>query len=134
MKAFAPAAERNRMAIADVLRTCLPAEGRVLEIASGTGLHVVCFAESFPGLQWQPSDIEPRALASVEAWRQESGLRNIDAAIELDVTWDDWPIGSADIHGIICINMLHIAPWRAAEGLTRGAGRLLPAVGRPGTT
>ncbi|MFC4291791.1 DUF938 domain-containing protein [Sphingorhabdus arenilitoris] len=123
-KRFAPATLRNRDAIADILRPILPAKGRVLEIASGTGEHIVHFAALFPALQWQPSDPDPLALASIAAWQLEAALTNIAPALQLDAAAQDWPVVGAD--AIICINMVHIAPIEAAAGLMRGAGRILP--------
>ncbi|MFN3387728.1 MAG: DUF938 domain-containing protein [Allosphingosinicella sp.] len=125
MKRSAPATQRNREPIASVLRAVLPARGTVLEVASGTGEHAVYFAGLFPGLVWQPSDPDPDALASIRAWRAEAGLGNVLAPMLLDASADDWPVSEAD--AIVCINMVHISPWRATEGLMRGAGRLLRA-------
>ena len=73
----APAAQRNRQPIAEVLHEWLPANGVVLELASGTGEHAVYFAERFPALEWQPSDIHPDALSSIRAWQKAAGLRNL---------------------------------------------------------
>jgi hypothetical protein len=123
VKQSSPAAERNREPIADVLRDVLPARGLVLEIASGSGEHSVHFAGEFPKLLWQPSDPEPAALRSIEAWRAEAGLFNLLPAVSLDVRAGQWPVPEAD--AILCINMIHISPWAATEGLMRGAGRLL---------
>lgn len=123
----APAALRNREPIADVLRDWLPERGTVLEIASGTGEHSVHFAERFPGLLWQPSDPDPQARASVEAWRLASGLGNLRSPLALDASSPDWPIDRAD--AIININMVHISPWESALGLLEGAARLLPPGG-----
>ena len=119
----APAAARNVGPIGDVLAGWLPASGLVLEIASGTGEHALAFARRFPGLEWQPTDPDPEALASIAAWR-EGGPPNLKAPIELDVC-AEWPVSHAD--AILCINMVHIAPWEAALGLLDGAGRLLGA-------
>lgn len=124
MKRHAPAAGRNREPIAAVLTEELPESGLALEIASGTGEHAVHFARTFPGLEWQPSDPDPRAIESIAAWRTEAGLPNLRAPIELDAAAAEWPIARAD--AIVCINMIHIAPIAAAEGLVKGAGRLLP--------
>lgn len=123
----APAALRNRDPIADVLRDWLPGSGLVLEVASGTGEHAVHFATTFPQLEWQPSDLHPRSLASIAAWREESRLANLRAPVALDSSSDDWPIGEAD--AILSINMAHISPWAASLGLIRGASRLLPKGG-----
>jgi SAM-dependent methyltransferase len=123
----APAAERNRGPILDVLRRVLPPQGLVLEIASGTGQHAVHFARALPTLEWQPSDIDPAGLASIDAWRVAEGLSNVRAAIELDVCREPWPLTTAA--AVVCCNMIHIAPWRAGEALIRGAGRILPSGG-----
>jgi SAM-dependent methyltransferase len=124
MKREAPAAARNREPIADVLAEELPASGTVLELASGTGEHVIHFAKRFPGLQWQPSDPDAEALASIAAWSAEAGLANVAAPLELDASATDWPVDHAD--AMLCINMVHISPVAATEGLIRAAGRILP--------
>lgn len=121
----APSVLRNRDAILAVLRLNLPAAGRVLEIASGSGEHVAHFAAAIPGLQFQPSDPDPQRRASVDGWTQ--GLGNVQPAIDLDVT-SSWP--AIHVDAIICINMIHIAPWAAAEGLFAGAARALGPNGR----
>ncbi len=118
-----PAAARNRAPIEAVLREVLPGRGRVLEIASGSGEHAVAFAAAFAGLEWQPSDHEAEALASIDAWAREAGLANLLPAVRLDATAWPWPVEQAD--AIVCINMIHIAPWAACLGLMRGAGELL---------
>jgi hypothetical protein len=119
----APAALRNREPIADVLREWLPSKGLVLEIASGTGEHAVYFAEHFPTLEWQPSDINPDALASIRAWREAAALPNIREPLIIDAASPTWPIERAD--AILSINMVHISPWASALGLLDGAARLL---------
>jgi len=119
----APAAQRNRDPITDVLVEWLPSSGLVLEIASGTGEHVIYFAKRFPGLDWQPSDIHPDALESIAAWRQQAGLPNVRPAVVIDAGSADWPIEHAD--AIVSINMVHISPWSSALGLIAGAERLL---------
>lgn len=119
----APATLRNRDAIAQVLRDILPGTGRVLEIASGSGEHVVHFAGLFRHLSWQPSDAHPDALTSISAWTRNAGLLNIAPPIRLDAQTADWGLDRVD--AIQCINMVHISPWEATEGLMRGAGRLL---------
>ena len=123
----APAAERNKGPILEVLRRVLPASGLVLEVASGTGQHVVHFARHLPGLDWQPSDADPRALDSVAAWIAHAGVANIRAPLALDVVNRPWPVREAD--AVVCINMIHIAPWHAAGALVEGAGGVLPAGG-----
>lgn len=119
----APSAQRNRDAILAVLTEILPASGLVLEIASGSGEHAVHFAGALPGLSFQPSDPSPDAVASIAAWTAESGLGNLRPPLVVDAAAPDWPVASAD--AMLCINMIHIAPWAAAEGLFRQAGHLL---------
>ena len=123
MKRKAPAASRNRAPIAAVLREELPKTGLVLEIASGTGEHALHFAREFPQLAWQPTDPDPDALASIAAWRDDGGPTNFTAPLELDASKSGWPLDAAD--AIVCINMVHISPWAATEGLFTGASRLL---------
>jgi SAM-dependent methyltransferase len=120
---FAPATQRNRDAILAVLREVLPATGLVLEIASGSGEHALHFASALPGLAFQPSDPSPEALESIKAWTQ--GAQNIRPPLLIDAAADDWPVAHAD--AILCINMIHIAPWTATQGLVRQAGRILKA-------
>jgi Protein of unknown function (DUF938) len=119
MKQHAPATERNREAIREVLERELPAAGTVLEIASGTGQHAVHFAAAFPDLVWQPSDPDAAACASIAAYRAEANLANLAAPLALDVT-APWPIEAVD--AIVCINMVHISPWESALALFAGAG------------
>ena len=123
VKRHAPATERNRDVIAETLARVLPAEGLVLEVASGTGEHAVHFAKRFPGLIWQPSDPDPIAIASINAWRADTKLVNVRPAMQLDAS-ADWPISHADV--VICINMTHISPWAATLGLLRNAARVMP--------
>jgi SAM-dependent methyltransferase len=122
-----PAVARNRDPILAVLRRVLPAQGTgigiVLEIASGTGEHAVHFAAGLPHLTWQPTDTDADALCSVAAHRASAQLPNLMPVLELDVCAPSWPVTHAD--AIVAINMIHIAPWTAAEGLMAGAGRLL---------
>jgi hypothetical protein len=106
---YAPATLRNRDYILDVLRGVLPTTGVILEVASGSGEHIVHFARNFPALIFQPSDPEPDALLSVAAWVGATRVTNVRAPIVLDASQSFWPIASAD--GIICINMVHISPW-----------------------
>ncbi len=126
MKRHAPATERNRDPIAAVLREVLPARGLVLEVASGTGQHAAYFARLFPGLEWQPSDPDPDALTSIEAWVADAGAANLREPIEVDAA-GTWPVERAD--AVLCINMVHISPWTATLGLLARAARLLPAGG-----
>jgi len=128
MKRHAPSAERNRDPLLPVLRELLPPSGTVLEVASGTGQHALFFSRAFPELTWQPTDLDPTALASIEAWRQEEGPPLLRAPLALDVRAGTWPVERAD--AIVCINMVHISPWEACQGLLRGAGRVLSPGGR----
>ena len=123
----APAAVRNREPIAEVLREWLPQAGLVLEIASGTGEHAHFFAEQFPMLDWQPSDIHPEALASIAAWKEAADLPNLRPPVELDASCTNWPIDRAD--AVLSINMVHISPWSSAIGLIKGAAHVLPSGG-----
>lgn len=122
---FAPAAARNRDPILAALRPVLPAAGLVLEVASGTGEHCAHLAAALPGLRFQPSDPQPESLASINAWC--AGLPNVRPAMALDAASTGWPVASAD--AVLCINMIHIAPWSVAEGLVRGAAQVLPPGG-----
>ena len=124
----APSALRNRDPILAVLRSVLPARGIVLEVASGSGEHIMHFAAALGAtLVFQPSDPDPAARASIDAWTQASGLANVRPAIALDARAATWSVAAADV--VLAINMIHIAPWAAAEGLIRGAERLLPPGG-----
>lgn len=124
---YAPATLRNRDPILAVLERYLPPQGFVLEIASGSGEHVINFAARLHALVFQPSDPDPAARASIDAWVAASGLANVRAALALDAASRNWPVERAD--AILAINMIHIAPWQAAEGLVAGAARLLATGG-----
>ena len=119
------ATDRNRDPILDILRRILPVTGVVLEIASGSGEHAVHFARALPALHFQPTDPDPAAVESIAAWIAHEGIENILPPLVLDASAEAWPIASAD--AILCINMIHISPWAATEGLLRHAGKLLPA-------
>jgi hypothetical protein len=121
---YAPATVRNRDFILDVLRDVLPMTGVILEIASGSGEHVVHFARNLPNLVFHPSDPDPDALLSVATWVKGADVANVRAPIVLDASKSPWPVASAD--GIICINMVHISPWDATVGLIKGAAAILP--------
>lgn len=123
LRQHSPAAARNCEPILAVLRAHLPERGLVLEVASGTGEHAVHFARAVPGWAWQPSDPSAAARASIAAWTQSERLANVLPPLDLDAASEDWPIRAAD--AIVSINMIHIAPWEAAVGLMRGAGRTL---------
>ena len=123
VKGFAPATERNRQPILEVLRRVLPPAGLVLEVASGTGEHAIFFSEQFPALRWQPTDASSEALRSIDAWVGETARDNLLAPLALDVRSQQWPVAKAD--ALVCINMIHISPWEATEALFRGASKLL---------
>ena len=119
----APAAERNKGPILEVLKRVLPDSGLVLEVASGTGQHVAHFARALSGLAWQPSDPDRRARESISAWISKEGLTNIREPLDLDVRQHPWPVSACD--ALVCINMIHISPWAATEALFEGAARAL---------
>jgi hypothetical protein len=123
-----PSALRNRDPILDILRTVLPPEGEIVEIASGSGEHVIHFAAHLPALTWQPTDPSAEARASIAAWSAAEGLANIRPPLDLDASAARWPIDRAD--AILAINMVHISPWAATEGLLRGAAARL-SIGAP---
>jgi SAM-dependent methyltransferase len=120
---YFPHVARNREAILQVLRRVLPPQGLVLEVASGSGEHAAYFAERLPSLIWQPSDLDPRSLASITAHRTAADAQNLLAPVCLDATSEQWPVESAD--ALVCINMIHISPWVVSEGLMAGARRVL---------
>jgi SAM-dependent methyltransferase len=124
----APSTARNREPILAVLVRVLPRHGLVLEIGSGTGEHAAWFAPRLAPLEWQPSDVDPDHIASIAAHAAQAAAPNLRPPLRLDVTEATWPDAVAAMRpdAIISINMIHIAPWRAAEGLFGGAGRLLP--------
>ena len=114
-----PSAERNKGPIADLLRQILPHPGLVLEVSSGTGQHVVHFAREMPYLTWQPSERDEESLQSIAHWLAAEALTNVRAPLRLDVGDQPWPVSSAI--AVVCLNMIHIAPWSAAEALIGGA-------------
>lgn len=124
----APAALRNRDPILAMLREALPPAGLLLEIASGSGEHALHWARHLPGWTIQPSDADPAARASIDAWAREAPPGRLRPALALDAAAAAWPIARAD--AVLCINMIHIAPWAATPGLLRGAARCL-APGAP---
>jgi hypothetical protein len=124
VKHHAPATLRNREPIAEVLARELPTSGVVLEIAAGSGEHAVFFAKAFPGLVWLPTDPADEALASIAAYRDEYRGTNLSAPVRMDAAMPEtWPV--AEAAAIVCINMVHISPWEATQGLFRGAARLM---------
>jgi SAM-dependent methyltransferase len=119
-----PSTARNKAPILAVLQPRLPEAGLVLEIAAGAGEHAVHLAAASPHLQWLPTDPDPEALASIAAWRNHAAAPNLLAPIQLNASEpDSWPLERAD--AVVNINMTHISPWEATEGLMRGAGRVL---------
>lgn len=123
-KWFIPSAERNKGPILDVLARVLPRQGVVLEVASGTGQHVIHFAKALPDLTWQPSDPDAELRESVALRVGEERLANVNPPIDLDVTSLPWPLQTAD--AVLCINMIHVAPWSATLALLEGAKAVLP--------
>ena len=123
-----PSTARNREPILAVLAPRLPQGAHVLEIASGAGEHALFLAEALPHLRWRPSDPDPDARASIAAWRAAAGLPNLETPLTLDAadpaTWPNPPVDA-----VVCINMIHISPWAATEGLMAGAARLLTTGG-----
>lgn len=124
---FAPAAERNQAPILEVLKRELPPRGLVLEIASGTGQHVTFFAQNLPRLSWQPSDPDAERRASISRWIAFEQLTNVSEPIALDVLEQPWTIAAAD--AIVCINMVHVAPWATTQALLTGAQQVLADAG-----
>lgn len=126
---MSPATARNRQPILDVLAPRLPDGARVLEIASGAGEHAVFLAGALPSVSWRPSDPDATARESIAAWRAQANLPNLEAPLALDAadpaTWPSEPVDA-----VVCINMIHISPWAAAQGLMAGAGRLLMEGGK----
>jgi SAM-dependent methyltransferase len=126
-RSVAPAAERNKGPILDVLRRVLPPRGLVLEIGSGTGQHVVHFAKTLPQLSWQPSDPDADNRQSIALWSRADRLGNVRAPLGLDVRERPWPIAAAD--AIVCINVVHVSPWPATLALFDMARQVLPPEG-----
>ncbi|WP_374600177.1 DUF938 domain-containing protein [Brevundimonas sp.] len=122
--AASPAVARNTAPILAVLQAHLPARGRVLEVAAGSGEHAMAFARALPGLTWTPSDPSPDARTSIAAWAGAAALPNLAVPLALDVLDDTtWPTEA--VHAVVCINMIHISPWPATIGLMRLAGQRL---------
>lgn len=118
---FSPSAERNKHPILETLQTFLPAQGTALEIASGTGQHVVWLAQHMPLWTWQPTEVHPGALYNIEVRATEADLANVNVALPLDVCKTPWQLEDTPFDLILCINMLHIAPWAACAALMQGA-------------
>ena len=133
----APAFHRNHQAIWSVLQKFLEGKsGDVVEAGSGTGQHVVDFAGRTPEITWWPSDLNAQHLKSIDAWRAHAGLPNIRPPLRIDLANPAWCAqmhdgsGPGKLLAVFCANVIHIAPWRVAEGLFEGAGRYLRADGR----
>ena len=133
----APAFHRNHEAIRAVLQPFFASEsGDVVEAGSGTGQHVVDLARHFPEIIWWPSDLNDQHLKSIAAWRAHAGLANIRPPLRIDLSDPAWCLemhdgsGPANLLAVFCANVIHIAPWRVAEGLFAGAGRYLREAGR----
>ena len=126
---FAPATERNRDPILAVLRRVVPADARVLEIASGSGEHAAYFSRELPVASWQPTDFDDGARAGIDAWATHAGATKMLPAKALDVEAKPWPFPPASIDVVFCANMSHIAPWSACLGLLDGARAVLAAGG-----
>ena len=123
---FSPSAQRNREPILAALRRHLDGGTTVLEVASGSGEHAAHFARNMPEVTFQPTDRDPEALASIDAWRAGANLPNLRPSLRLDAA-EPWPALRTDT--VLSLNMVHIAPWAAAEGLVRNAARILPTRG-----
>ena len=128
---FFPATERNRRPIGDLLSQLLPAAGAVLELASGSGEHAVCFQQRFTNLLWQASDPDPDHRASIDAWIRHQGLSNVmPAALNLDVEERPWPLPQtigASLSAVVCINLLHISPANCTNAVLEESALLLPS-------
>jgi hypothetical protein len=126
LRRCAAAVARNREPIAEVMRKFMPESGSVLEISSGTGEHAAYLSSCFPGLDWQPTEMDEAWCKSIEAWRDEGSSR-LRSPLVLDARWEAWPVDRADV--VVNINMIHISPWKSCRGLMRGAGRILDSGG-----
>jgi SAM-dependent methyltransferase len=133
----AAAFHRNHRPIWEVLQKFLDGKsGDVLEAGSGTGQHVVDFARRSPQITWWPSDLNDAHLKSIAAWRAHAQLPNVRAPLRIDLSDPAWCPEMADGSGpgrllaVFCANVVHIAPWRVAEGLFAGAARYLRTDGR----
>jgi len=133
----AAAFHRNHQAIAAALQPFLAGKsGDAVEAGSGTGQHVVDFARRFPDIIWWPSDLNAQHLKSIAAWRAHAGLSNIRPPLRIDLSDPAWcpemhdGAGPGELLAVFCANVIHIAPWRVAEGLVAGAGRYLRPDGR----
>lgn len=118
-----PSAERNKGPISEILMHVLPTQGNVLEVSSGTGQHVLHFAQAMPHIRWQPTERDADCLKSIASWLAQAASPNVNWPIHLDVHDEIWPV--ADVAAVVCINMIHIAAVSATEALLRGAGHVI---------
>ena len=123
----APSAERNADAIFERLAGYVPAQGMVLELASGTGQHIATFAKACPDVAWQPSDLSVERMTSVEAWRTHANLANLRAPVQFDASgaWPDWP----DLGLAYVVNLFHLISAKRTVAVIRGAAAALQAGG-----
>lgn len=128
---YAPATQRNRESILEILSEVLPAQSNILEIASGTGEHAVFLADKLESCRWIPSDVNSGACSSIVAWKNTCAVDNLELPLLIDVTQDNWQqqVANLGINAIVNINMVHIAPWSAYLGLIEGAAQILPDTG-----
>ncbi|BAZ43670.1 hypothetical protein NIES4102_06710 [Chondrocystis sp. NIES-4102] len=128
---YAPATQRNREPILEILSSILLPRSNVLEIASGTGEHAVFFTQQIKSCRWIPSDSNPAARESIRAWKNACNVGNLEMPLALDVMQSNWQkqVAGKNINAIVNINMIHIAPWDACLGLMAGAGEILPIGG-----
>ncbi|MEO1191510.1 MAG: DUF938 domain-containing protein [Pseudomonadota bacterium] len=127
-KLTSPSGLRNLPPLTEALTPRLPAQGLVLELASGPGTHALALSERFPVLTWQPSDVDPAALASIEAWRVETGHANLRTPLRLDLADPDWwrVLPPEDRPAAaLAVNVTHISPWTVSQNLLTGLGQLL---------
>ncbi|MDJ1170051.1 DUF938 domain-containing protein [Roseofilum sp. BLCC_M154] len=131
LRQYAPATQRNREPILEILQRVLPPTGTVLEVASGTGEHAVFFAPCLQPRSWLPSDCNPQSLESIKAWQGDDPCDFLYPPIGLDAENIPWDLKGyeAEIAAIVCINMIHISPWAVCLGLMAGAEQVLPSEG-----
>ncbi len=128
---FSPSAGRNKDFIAEAFGALMRDCRNIVEIASGTGEHAIAICKARPNLHYFPSDPDPQSRRSIEAWRRHENMQQqIAAALDIDSRRSDWIENFNGVDGIVCINMIHIAPFAACEGLFKGAGKLLPVGGK----
>lgn len=128
MKLHWAAPERNKQPILEILQRALPPRGTLLELGSGSGQHAEYFARALPGWVWLPTDLDPQHLASIEAYRMDAGLPNLQPARQLDVRAAVWHASPLD--AVFSANMIHVAPWDCSVALMQGAARSLRAGGQ----